>query len=113
MFLVSDAAQIEIYPTIRPHLNSKTLYFSHGFGVIYQNLTKIDVDALDKADVILVAPKGSGRTVRELYKKGSGINASYAVYRNDSGKAQDKALALVGYFFGRYIAGLGSQARWS
>jgi ketol-acid reductoisomerase len=100
MFMVSDAAQIQVYPEIRDILSGesaekpKTLYFSHGFGVIYQNLTNIDVDSLKNLDVILVAPKGSGKSVRELYKQGKGINASYAVHRDDSGKAQEKALAI-------------------
>jgi len=42
----------------------------------------------------MVAPKGSGKSVRTLYQKGSGINASYAVHRDDSGNAENKALAI-------------------
>lgn len=96
MFLLSDAGQIDIYPQIRDKLDNKnkTLYFSHGFGVVYQDKTKIDVDNLKNTDVIMVAPKGSGKSVRTLYKKGGGINASYAIHRDDSGNAENKALAI-------------------
>ena len=94
LFLVSDAGLIEIYPKIKNNLNNKTLYFSHGFGIVYKSYTNIEVNELTNCDIIMVAPKGSGKSVRSLYKKGKGINSSYAVYRNDSGKAIDKALAL-------------------
>jgi len=94
MFLLSDAGQIDIYPKIKDKLDNKTLYFSHGFGVVYQDQTKIDVNNLKNTDVIMVAPKGSGKSVRRLYQQGKGINASYAVYRDDSGKAKDKAVAI-------------------
>jgi len=96
MFLLSDAGQIEIYPKIRDRLDNKnkTLYFSHGFGVVYQNKTKIDVDNLKNTDVIMIAPKGSGKSVRKLYQLGTGINASYAIHRDDSGEAKKKALAI-------------------
>lgn len=96
MFLLSDAGQIDIYPQIRDKLDNKnkTLYFSHGFGVVYQEKTQIDVDNLKNTDVIMIAPKGSGKSVRTLYQKGSGINASYAVHRDDSGNAENKALAI-------------------
>lgn len=46
-------------------------------------------------DVILVAPKGSGRTVRTLFKEGRGINASIAVHQDVTGKAMEKARALA------------------
>ena len=94
MFLLSDAGQIDIYPKIRDKLDNKTLYFSHGFGVVYRDQTNIDVNNLKNTDVILIAPKGSGKSVRRLYQEGKGINASYAVHRDDSGKAKDKAIAL-------------------
>lgn len=94
MFLLSDAGLIDIYPKIKDNLNNKTLYFSHGFGIVYKNLTNINVDDLINTDIILVAPKGSGKSVRELYKKNKGINSSYAIYKNSSGKAIQKALAI-------------------
>lgn len=94
MLLLSDAGLIDIYPKIKDYLNNKTLYFSHGFGIVYKNLTNIDIDKLINTDVILVAPKGSGKSVRELYKKNKGINSSYAIYKNSSGKAEQKALAI-------------------
>ena len=44
--------------------------------------------------MILVAPKGSGRTVRTLFREGRGINSSIAVYQDVTGKAEEKAIAL-------------------
>ena len=70
MYLLSDAGQIDVWPQIRDRLNNKALYFSHGFGVVYQDQTKIDVDNLKTTDVIMVAPKGSGKSVRRVYQEG-------------------------------------------
>ena len=94
MFLLSDAGLIDLFPKIRYKLNNKTLYFSHGFGIVYKDQTHIDTDNLTNIDIIMVAPKGSGKSVRELYKKGKGINSSYAVKRDDSGQAKEKAIAI-------------------
>ncbi|KAI2287915.1 Bifunctional acetohydroxyacid reductoisomerase [Ophidiomyces ophidiicola] len=93
MNLLSDAAQSETWPAIKPLLTKdKTLYFSHGFSPVFKDLTKVDVPT--DIDVILVAPKGSGRTVRSLFKEGRGINSSVAVFQDVSGKAKEKAVAL-------------------
>ncbi|MCJ1355929.1 MAG: Bifunctional acetohydroxyacid reductoisomerase [Icmadophila ericetorum] len=93
MNLLSDAAQSETWPAIKPQLTKgKTLYFSHGFSPVFKDLTKVDVPT--DIDVILVAPKGSGRTVRTLFKEGRGINSSIAVYQDVTGKAEEKAIAL-------------------
>ncbi|KDQ19231.1 hypothetical protein BOTBODRAFT_27811 [Botryobasidium botryosum FD-172 SS1] len=93
MNLLSDAAQSSTWPTIQPLLKpSQTLYFSHGFSVVFAEDTKV-IPPKDM-DVILVAPKGSGRTVRTLFKEGRGINSSIAVYQDVTGKAQEKAIAL-------------------
>lgn len=70
----------------------QTLYFSHGFSPVFKDLTNVDVPK--DIDVILVAPKGSGRTVRSLFKEQRGINSSIAVYQDVTGKAQEKAVAL-------------------
>src|SRR5256714_4742487 len=70
----------------------QTLYFSHGFSPIFKELTKVDVPT--DIDVIMVAPKGSGRTVRTLCREGRGINSSIAVYQDVTGKAEEKAVAL-------------------
>lgn len=70
----------------------QTLYFSHGFSPVFKDVTKVDVPK--DIDVILVAPKGSGRTVRSLFREGRGINSSYAVYQDVTGKAEEKAQAL-------------------
>jgi len=92
-YLLSDAAQIALWPTVKKHLSAgKTLYFSHGFAVTFSKKTKI-VPPKD-VDVILVAPKGSGKTVRKIFLEGRGINASYAVYQDASGKASDKVKAM-------------------
>lgn len=72
--------------------DSQTLYFSHGFSPVFKDLTKVEVPT--DIDVILVAPKGSGRTVRSLFKEGRGINSSVAVYQDVTGKAEEKAVAL-------------------
>ncbi|MBX2946437.1 MAG: ketol-acid reductoisomerase [Cyclobacteriaceae bacterium] len=102
-FLLSDAGQIESWPTIKPYLTKgKTLYFSHGFGVTFNDQTGIVPPK--EVDVILVAPKGSGTSVRRLFLQGKGINSSYAIFQNASGHAKEKAIALgigvgSGYLF--------------
>ncbi|GME77287.1 unnamed protein product [Ambrosiozyma monospora] len=94
MNLLSDAAQSETWPTIKPLLTEgKTLYFSHGFSPVFRELTKVDPPT--NIDVILAAPKGSGRTVRSLFKEGRGINSSYAVWNDVTGKAEEKSIALA------------------
>ncbi|KAG4217614.1 hypothetical protein PC116_g33906, partial [Phytophthora cactorum] len=80
MNLLSDAAQSETWPAIKPQLTKG------------KDITKVDVPK--DIDVILVAPKGSGRTVRSLFREGRGINSSYAVYQDVTGKAEEKAQAL-------------------
>lgn len=93
MNLLSDAAQSETWPHIKPMLTKgKTLYFSHGFSPVFKDQTKVEVPT--DIDVILVAPKGSGRTVRTLFKEGRGINSSVAIYQDVTGKAEEKAVAL-------------------
>lgn len=102
-YLLSDAGQIAAWQTIKPHLTTgKTLYFSHGFGVTFQEQTGI-VPPSD-VDVILVAPKGSGTSLRRLFLKGEGLNSSFAVFQDYTGKAREKALSLgigvgSGYLF--------------
>ena len=102
-YLLSDAAQVELWPTIKKHLTKgKTLFFSHGFGFVYKKQTKIKPPK--NVDVILVAPKGAGRSVRANFLNGSGINASYAVAQDYTGKAEEKVQAIgiavgAGYLF--------------
>jgi ketol-acid reductoisomerase len=101
--LVSDAAQMAIWPTVKKHLTpGKALYFSHGFSIVYKEQTKV-IPAKD-IDVILVAPKGSGTSVRRNFLNGAGINSSFAVFQDATGTARDKAIALgigigSGYLF--------------
>ncbi|KAJ1654163.1 Bifunctional acetohydroxyacid reductoisomerase [Dispira simplex] len=93
MNLLSDASQSTTWPTVSKYLTpGKTLYFSHGFSVVYKNDTKV-VPPKD-VDVILCAPKGSGFTVRRLFQDGKGINSSIAVFQDVSGQAQERAQAL-------------------
>jgi ketol-acid reductoisomerase len=93
-FLVSDAAQVAVWPTIQKYLTpKKALYFSHGFGIVYNTQTKI-IPPKD-VDVILVAPKGSGLTVRTHFLEGRGINASWAVHQDATGRAKERALATA------------------
>lgn len=92
-YLLSDAGQIHSWPSVKRYLvANKTLCFSHGFAIAYADQTQI-VPPND-VDVILVAPKGSGNSVRRLFKEGKGINSSYAVHQNHSGNAEQKAFAL-------------------
>eukprot|EP01059_Diplonema_ambulator_P012473 TRINITY_DN227_c2_g3_i3.p2 TRINITY_DN227_c2_g3~~TRINITY_DN227_c2_g3_i3.p2 ORF type:complete len:369 (+),score=161.21 TRINITY_DN227_c2_g3_i3:233-1339(+) len=92
-YLLSDAAQIAAWPTIKPHLTKgKALYFSHGFGVVYHDQTNI-VPSKD-IDVILCAPKGSGLTVRNHFLEGRGINGSFAIYQDATGKARERTIAV-------------------
>ena len=102
-YLMSDAGQKEMWPDLKPHLTKgKALYFSHGFSIVYKNQTGVIPPA--DIDVILVAPKGAGRTVRDNFLAGSGINSSYAVFQDYTGKAQERTLAVgiaigSGYLF--------------
>lgn len=92
-YLLSDAAQMQLWPTIKPYLTKgKTLYFSHGFATTFSKQTGI-IPPKD-IDVILVAPKGSGRTVRKIFLEGRGINSSYAVFQNASKHAEDTVKAM-------------------
>ncbi len=102
-FLVSDAAQMMTWPRIKPHIKpGDALYFSHGFAIVYSDQT--GVVPPDNVDVILVAPKGSGTSVRANFLAGSGINASYAVEQDYTGRAEERTIALgiaigAGYLF--------------
>lgn len=102
-YLLSDAGQIDAWKTVSPYLTTgKTLYFSHGFGITFNEQTGIVPPA--DIDVVLVAPKGSGTSLRRLFLKGEGINSSVAVYQDFTGNAHEKVLALgigigSGYLF--------------
>jgi ketol-acid reductoisomerase len=91
-YLVSDAAQMSTWPQIQRCLKpGDALYFSHGFAVVYSNQT--GVAPPDFVDVVLVAPKGSGTSVRANFLAGSGINSSYAVHHDATGRALERTLA--------------------
>jgi ketol-acid reductoisomerase len=102
-YLISDAGQKTQWPAIRPRLQrGAALYFSHGFAVVYRDQTGVVPPA--EVDVVLVAPKGSGRSVRENFLNGSGINSSYAIFQDYTGRALERTLALgiaigSGYLF--------------
>ena len=102
-FLLSDAGQIQVWPKIIKYLTyGKTLYFSHGFGITFNEQTGIIPPK--NIDVILVAPKGSGTSLRRLFVKGKGLNSSFAIHQDTSGNARSKAIALgigvgSGYLF--------------
>lgn len=103
MFLLSDAGQIQLWPTIKRNLTAgKALYFSHGFGVTFHEQTGIIPPK--NVDVFLVAPKGSGTSLRRLFLQGKGLNSSFAVYQDATGNAKERALAVgigvgSGYLF--------------
>src|SRR5207249_4935565 len=102
-YLLSDAGQKEMWPKLKPLLTKgKALYFSHGFSIVFSDQTGV-IPPKD-IDVILVAPKGSGTTVRRLFVEGRGINASFAIHQDATGRARDRCLALgvaigSGYLF--------------
>ena len=101
--LLSDAGQIAVWPKIKQYLTpGKTLYYSHGFAINWSDRTGV-VPPKD-IDVIMVAPKGSGTSLRTMFCEGRGLNCSYAVYQDASGKAEEKTIAFgigigAGYLF--------------
>lgn len=102
-YLLSDAGQKDMWPKLKPLLTKgKALYFSHGFSIVYKDQTGVVPPA--DIDVILVAPKGSGTTVRRLFLEGRGINSSFAIHQDATGNARERCLALgvaigSGYLF--------------
>jgi ketol-acid reductoisomerase len=102
-YLLSDAGQIALWPTIKPHLTKgKCLYFSHGFAITFKDDTGV-VPPQD-IDVVLVAPKGSGTSLRRLFLDGKGLNSSYAIYQDATGRAKERVISLgigvgSGYLF--------------
>lgn len=101
--LVTDAAQRKIWPSVKKNLNpGDALYFSHGFSIVYKDQTNVIPPA--DVDVIMVAPKGSGTSVRRNFLAGAGINSSYAVFQDATGRAKERCLAIgigigSGYLF--------------
>ncbi len=102
-YLVSDAAQMMLWPKVKANLKKEdALYFSHGFSIVYKDQTSVIPP--DFVDVIMVAPKGSGTSVRRNFLAGSGINSSFAVHQDATGSAKDRTLAIgiaigSGYLF--------------
>ena len=103
MCLLSDAAVMSVWPTIKPYLTAgKALYFSHGFAITWSDRTGVVPPA--DIDVIMVAPKGSGTSLRTMFLEGRGLNSSYAIYQDATGNAMDRTIALgigigSGYLF--------------
>jgi ketol-acid reductoisomerase len=103
LFLLNDAGQKDAWPIVKKTLKAgDAIYFSHGFSIVYKEQTGV-IPPQD-VDVILVAPKGSGTSVRRNFVDGSGINCSFAVFQDATGKAQDRVKALgiaigAGYLF--------------
>ena len=102
-YLLSDAGQISVWPKIKKYLTKgKALYFSHGFGITYNDQTGINPP--NDIDVILVAPKGSGISLRRLFVAGNGLNSSFAIHQDATGNARNRVIALgigvgSGYLF--------------
>lgn len=102
-YLLSDAAQIEMWPLVKKHLTpGKALYFSHGFAITYKERTGIIPPP--GVDVFLVAPKGSGTSLRRMFLEGRGLNSSYAIFQDATGRAYERVIALgiaigSGYLF--------------
>jgi len=103
LYLLSDAGQMAAWPTVKRSLKEgDALYFSHGFSIVYKDQTKVIPP--QNVDVIMVAPKGSGRSVRANFLDGSGINSSFAVFQDYTKRAKERTLALgiaigSGYLF--------------
>ncbi|MDA8403723.1 MAG: ketol-acid reductoisomerase [Desulfobacteraceae bacterium] len=103
MELLSDAGQTATWPMVKECLNEgDALYFSHGFSIVYKDQTKVIPPK--NVDVIMVAPKGSGTSVRANFLAGDGINSSFAVEQDYTGRAMDRTLAIgiavgSGYLF--------------
>ena len=101
--LLSDAGQIAVWPTIKQYLTpGKALYYSHGFAINWNDRT--GVVPPEDIDVIMVAPKGSGTSLRTMFCEGRGLNCSYAVYQDATGKAEERTIAFgigigAGYLF--------------
>lgn len=92
-YLLSDAGQKAFWPTLKKYLKTgKTLCFSHGFSITYKKIT--GVVPPKNIDVVLIAPKGSGLSLRRNFLEGSGVNSSFAVFQDASGKAKERALAI-------------------
>ena len=102
-YLLSDAGQIALWPLVKENLNpGDALYFSHGFGVTFNERTGIVPPA--DVDVILAAPKGSGTSLRRMFLEGRGLNSSYAIFQDATGRAKERVIALgigigSGYLF--------------
>ena len=102
-YLLSDAGQISVWPRVKKYLTKgKALYFSHGFGITYNDQTRINPP--NDIDVILVAPKGSGTSLRRLFVAGNGLNSSFAIHQDATGNARNRIIALgigvgSGYLF--------------
>ncbi len=102
-YLLSDAGQIAQWGNVKPHLTAgKCLYFSHGFTVTFKDQT--GVIPPDDVDVVLIAPKGSGTSLRRLFVAGKGLNSSYAVFQDATGRALERVISLgigvgSGYLF--------------
>jgi ketol-acid reductoisomerase len=102
-YLLSDAGQMAQWPTLEPHLTpGKCLYFSHGFAVTFKDETRVVPP--QGIDVVLVAPKGSGTSLRRLFLAGKGLNSSYAIFQDATGRARERVISLgigvgSGYLF--------------
>lgn len=102
-YLLSDAGQIALWPTVKKYLTKgKALYFSHGFGITYTDQTGIVPP--EDVDVILVAPKGSGTSLRRMFLQGKGLNSSFAIHQDATGNARNRVISLgigvgSGYLF--------------
>lgn len=93
-YLISDAGQISNWPLVKSCLNAgDALYFSHGFGIVFRDQTNIIPP--ENVDVIMVAPKGSGLSLRRLFEQGQGINSSFAVHQDFTGRARERVLATA------------------
>ncbi|MEW5250848.1 ketol-acid reductoisomerase [Microbulbifer discodermiae] len=92
MILTPDEYQASVYrEQVAPYLKvGDTLAFAHGFNVHFEL-----IEPPQDVDVIMIAPKGPGHTVRSTYLEGGGVPTLIAVYRDASGKARELALSYA------------------
>ena len=90
--LIPDELQAQVYETqIKPYMRAgQYLMFSHGFNIHYKKIV-----APSDINVIMVAPKGPGHTVRSQYEEGKGVPSLIAIYQDPSGDSKEVSLSYA------------------
>ncbi len=95
--------RLQLWPTVKKHLTQAKHYI---FLMVSESLINDQTGIIPPADVdvFLVAPKGSGTSLRRMFLQGRGLNSSYAIFQDATGKANERVIALgiavgSGYLF--------------